>query len=62
MIKIKRMDFVILTFIIIAVVLFMDNLYFQDSGFVLSDLHHEAYILALLFGSLLLILVRKRLL
>lgn len=55
----KRIDFVIIVFILLSIVLILDNFYFGEGFFNLGDIHHETFIVALVFGTILLILFRR---
>lgn len=51
--------FIIIVFIITAIVLALDQWWLWGSLFQTEDLHHETYIIALLFGAFVLYVIRK---
>lgn len=58
---IKKIDFVIVILIITAVIMMFDNLYLGDGLFNSTQIHHESFIIALIFGAFVLYIFRNRL-
>lgn len=58
--NIKKTDFAIIIMLITAVILALDNLYFDNIIFKIGDIHHESFIIALVFASIVLYLLVRR--
>lgn len=55
----KKIDFVIIVMLITTIILLLDNFYFGQGFFDVNDLHHETWVVALVFGTILIITLRK---
>ena len=57
----KKIDFVIIIMFITAFILIVDNFCLSNMMFEIGDLHHETFIVTLVFASITLYVFRKRL-